>query len=75
MYKDPQLPGPPWGLNGVHWNLLSCGGDGIVNEQEGTGNPEGGEFVRTLYTHPQRSYDAGKGTDMLSVYARNHRNL
>ncbi|RDW90568.1 uncharacterized protein DSM5745_02343 [Aspergillus mulundensis] len=23
MYKDPALPGPPWGVNGVHWGLLA----------------------------------------------------
>lgn len=23
MYKDRKLPGPPWGLNGVHYDLLN----------------------------------------------------
>ncbi|OKL55595.1 hypothetical protein UA08_09135 [Talaromyces atroroseus] len=73
LYKDPALPGPPWGLQGVHWNLLVQGGDGIVST--GTA-PEianagqlSGAFKRVLFIEPVRSYDIGKGTDMLSVYA------
>lgn len=34
LYKDPKLPGPPWGLNGVYWNLLVQGGTGIVAEND-----------------------------------------
>lgn len=58
MYKDPKLPGPPWGVNGVHWELLA-GGDG--------GN---GMFTRRVYYKPERTYEVGKGTDMISVYER-----
>lgn len=76
MYKDPKLPGPPWGLKGVHWNLLAEGGDGLVTGEvgddgvEGDTASDGGDFRRILYVHPERSYEVGKGTDMLSVYAR-----
>ncbi|KAB8076804.1 S-adenosyl-L-methionine-dependent methyltransferase [Aspergillus leporis] len=27
LFKDPKLPGPPWGLRGVHWDLLAEGRD------------------------------------------------
>ncbi|KAL2843194.1 S-adenosyl-L-methionine-dependent methyltransferase [Aspergillus pseudodeflectus] len=58
MYKDPGLPGPPWGVNGVHWELLAGGDSGT------------GAFTRKLYVQPERTYEVGKGTDMISVYER-----
>lgn len=77
LYKDPSLPGPPWGLKGVHWNLLSQGSDGVVRgnvgedgKEEATKEYENGAFRRILYIKPARSYEAGKGTDMLSVNQR-----
>lgn len=73
MYKDPKLPGPPWGLNGVHWNLLSRGGDGLVTSDGDEAENEKlseGQFTRKLYIKPERTYEMGKGTDMLSVYVR-----
>ncbi|KAK9237826.1 S-adenosyl-L-methionine-dependent methyltransferase [Lipomyces kononenkoae] len=74
MYKDPALPGPPWGLKGVHWDLLSRGGNGIDNIGEVDKIEDlaqlKGNFVRTLYLNPPRSYPNGRGTDMLSVYSR-----
>ncbi|KAJ5480845.1 hypothetical protein N7539_006739 [Penicillium diatomitis] len=77
MYKDPKLPGPPWGLKGVHWNLLARGGDGIITQEVGGDGKEsgscdarGGHFQRILYIKPPRSYEVAKGTDMISVYAR-----
>lgn len=70
MYKDPKLPGPPWGLNGVHWDLLERGGDGLVTNGEGTGAEGQGLFSRILYVQPERTHEAGQGTDMLSVYRR-----
>lgn len=72
LYKDPKLPGPPWGLNGVYWNLLAEGGDGFVlNESDGGGKgQERGQFQRMLYVKPTRSYENGRGTDMLSVYIK-----
>ncbi|KAJ5090757.1 hypothetical protein N7532_009441 [Penicillium argentinense] len=76
LYKDPKLPGPPWGLKGVHWNLLSEGGDGIITNDVGDDGKEAhsirsdGNFCRVLYVRPERSYNAGKGTDMLSIYER-----
>lgn len=72
MYKDPKLPGPPWGLNGVHWNLLVEGGNGLISDG-GDGRGKGrdrGQFQRMLYVKPARSYDSGRGTDMLSVYIK-----
>lgn len=77
LYKDPKLPGPPWGLKGVHWNLLSQGGDGVVSGEVGdegkeknVSRSERGNFRRELYVKPARSYDVAKGTDMISVYSR-----
>jgi hypothetical protein len=77
LYKDPKLPGPPWGLKGVHWNLLAEGGDGIITEEVGDDGKERklasseiGDFRRVLYVKPARSYEVAKGTDMVSVYAR-----
>ncbi|KAL2013919.1 hypothetical protein VTN00DRAFT_1444 [Thermoascus crustaceus] len=75
MYKDPTLPGPPWGLKGVHWDLLARGGDGTANidmeaESKADDDKLGGQFERILYVKPPRSYESGKGTDMLSVYVR-----
>lgn len=77
LYKDPQVPGPPWGLKGVHWNLLSLGGQGQVSgEVDEYGKEKGenvaaeGDFRRVFYVKPGRSYEVSKGTDMLSVYLR-----
>ncbi|KAK4109173.1 S-adenosyl-L-methionine-dependent methyltransferase [Canariomyces notabilis] len=70
LYKDLTAPGPPWGLQGVHWNLLAEGGDGIVDQQTSTLATTGGQgsFKRILYIKPERSYEVGRGTDMLSVW-------
>lgn len=72
MYKDPKLPGPPWGVNGVHWDLLARGGEGLVTGDVGgaAGELPEGQFTRRVYIKPERTYEMGKGTDMLSVYAR-----
>ncbi|PLB48524.1 thiol methyltransferase [Aspergillus steynii IBT 23096] len=70
LWKDPKLPGPPWGLKGVHWNLLAQGGDGVVDGEEVEQSNEGGKFTRTLYVKPGRSYEQSRGTDMLSVYVK-----
>lgn len=73
MYKDSSLPGPPWGLKGVHWDLLARGGDGIANiAHEGEKDEEeaAGEFTRIVYVRPSESYEVAKGTDMLSVYVK-----
>ncbi|KAL3265158.1 hypothetical protein ABHI18_000063 [Aspergillus niger] len=55
LYKDPALLGPPWGLQGVYWDLLVRGGDGVPSSST---TPEVAEA------------DQLGGTDMLSVYAR-----
>lgn len=70
LYKDLKAPGPPWGLNGIHWNLLAEGGDGIIQD-ESMGKTEKleGRFERVIYLKPPRSYENGKGTDMFSVWA------
>lgn len=70
LYKGLTLPGPPWGLKGVYWNLLAVGGDGIIHEpgEEEEIGKEGGPFRRALYFKPPKSYDIGKGTDMMSVW-------
>ncbi|KAI0835160.1 S-adenosyl-L-methionine-dependent methyltransferase [Hypoxylon sp. FL0890] len=69
LYKELTAPGPPWGLKGVHWNLLAAGSDGIIDEESAseTGQLQG-RFERIAYFKPQRSYESGKGTDMFSVW-------
>src|SRR5256885_520641 len=68
LYKDLKGPGPPWGMKGVCWNLLAEGGDGIIgNGTEETG-ADPGPLQRLLYFKPLRSYESGKGTDMMSVW-------
>lgn len=73
LYKDPKLPGPPWGLKGVHWNLLAKGGNGLVLMDPVSATPdesasEEGLFERILYLQPERTFEIGQGTDMLSVW-------
>ncbi|KXG52039.1 Pyridoxal phosphate-dependent transferase, major region, subdomain 1 [Penicillium griseofulvum] len=46
LFKDPSLLGPPWPLQGVHWNLLSEGGDGILHPSNPNQQAEGGKFER-----------------------------
>lgn len=75
LYKDVEAIGPPWGLKGVYWNLLAKGGDGILkNESSGEGDDDtselNGKFTRVMYYKPTRSYESGKGTDMISVWRR-----
>lgn len=72
LYKNPTLTGPPWGLNGVYWNLLVEGGTGIVSE-DGVGAGNGlreGQFSRLLHIKPARSYEYGRGMDMLGIYVK-----
>jgi hypothetical protein len=68
MYKDVKAIGPPWGLNGVHWNVLAAGKDGIVDKVEEESGEGNGPFKRVLRFKPPRSYDAGRGADMISVW-------
>lgn len=76
LYKDPTFAGPPWGLKGVHWNVLSLGHSGVITGPVGEDGKEvdaedgGGDFRRVLYSKPGRSYEVAKGTDRLSVYER-----
>lgn len=75
MYKSLDAEGPPWGLNGVHWNLLTEGGDGRLHDSDETSGSEEvsegekmGLFERVLYLRPERTYEVGQRTDMLSVW-------
>jgi hypothetical protein len=73
-YKDLKLPGPPWGLReGIYWNLLVAGGDGVIDSEEAaeaaTQTNTGGAFRRLAYIQPERSHEISKGTDMLSIWA------
>lgn len=69
MYKDPVIQGPPWGLNGSHWDLLTLGNDGILhNRNEPKSDEHNGKFKRIAYIKPERTYEVGQGTDMLSIY-------
>lgn len=73
LFKDPGAIGPPWPLQGVHWDLLVEGGDGIVypsTTPEKVPRVGGGGFERLRYIKPERSYESGRGTDMLSVYVK-----
>lgn len=70
MWKPLNEPGPPWGLNGVHANLLSDGADGLVNECGeliGTGNGRG-NLERILYWSPPESFEQSRGQDKISVW-------
>lgn len=69
LYKHLGAPGPPWGLRGVHWNILAQGEDGMVDESSKKVVSANGQFHRVLYFKPPRSYENGRGTDMLSVWA------
>lgn len=68
LYKDLKDVGPPWGLRGVYWNILAQGGDGLIKELGEETESSHGMFKRVLYLKPPRSYETGKGTDMLSVW-------
>ncbi|KAH6635909.1 S-adenosyl-L-methionine-dependent methyltransferase [Chaetomium tenue] len=69
LYKDLKADGPPWGLQGVHWNLLAEGGDGRIDGSAAATDGGRGPFTRVAYIKPPRSYEMGRGTDMLSVWA------
>lgn len=73
LFKDPDALGPPWPLQGVYWDLLAMGGDGLraAKQQECCVVTEGrqeGHLERVLYESLEKSYEQGRGTDMLSVW-------
>ncbi|KAI2629222.1 S-adenosyl-L-methionine-dependent methyltransferase [Hypomontagnella submonticulosa] len=69
LYKDLKAPGPPWGLKGVHSNILAEGGNGIINEEsEGKTGQLQGRFERVAYFKPPRTHEVGMGTDMMSIW-------
>lgn len=68
MYKDLKAVGPPWGLNGVHWNVLAEGKDGIIQDPGKETDAPNGPFKRVTYFMPPRTYEKGQGTDMFSVW-------
>lgn len=71
LWKDNKIPGPPWGMSGVYWNLLAQGGDGVVDSGSEDGQGSGdGKFERVQYLKPPESYEQGRSTDMLSVWKR-----
>ncbi|KAF2279102.1 S-adenosyl-L-methionine-dependent methyltransferase [Westerdykella ornata] len=73
LWKDLKAEGPPWGLKDVYWDLLACGGDGLVQDdgkEREPRNTENVQFVRELYLKPARSYKQGRGEDMLSVWRK-----
>ena len=70
MWKPLKAQGPPWGLNGVHWNILADGYDGVPDEaghlREGS---EGdGAFIRIIHWKPPVSFEQSRGEDMISVW-------
>ncbi|KIX07121.1 uncharacterized protein Z518_05098 [Rhinocladiella mackenziei CBS 650.93] len=71
LYKDLDFVGPPWGLKDVYWNLLAEGGTGILRNSDSTGEEKStqqGPCKRLLYFKPERSYEQGRGTDMISAW-------
>lgn len=69
LYKDLRDIGPPWGLAGVYWNILAQGGTGLISEPGEESGAHAGRFKRVLYFKPPRSYENGRGTDMVSVWS------
>jgi hypothetical protein len=70
MWKPLTAPGPPWGLNGVHWNVLAEGGTGVVNDAGSLSKPSGeaGACERVVYWKPPMSFEQSRGEDMISVW-------
>lgn len=71
MWKPLTAPGPPWGLNGVHWNILVAGGTGVVDGAGGfttTLDGKPGAFDRLVYWKPPQSFEQSRGEDMISVW-------
>jgi hypothetical protein len=69
LFKDLAAQGPPWGLKGVHWDLLTLGNDGILHTRtEPTSEEEKGKFRRVVYLKPERSNEMSQGTDLVSIY-------
>lgn len=70
MWKPLKAQGPPWGLNGVHWNILAEGSDGIVDEtgRLQSSSDDTGLFERTVYWKPPVSFEQSRGEDMISVW-------
>ncbi|KAL1873318.1 hypothetical protein Plec18167_006367 [Paecilomyces lecythidis] len=75
LYKDLKAQGPPWGLRGVHWNLLAVSGDGILDDPGEEMEDAQGSFERISYFRPARSYESGRGTDMMSVWRMRSRHI
>lgn len=70
MWKPLTAPGPPWGLNGVHWTILAEGGTGVVDDAGVPSKPNGevGAFERVIYWKPPVSFEQSRGEDMISVW-------
>jgi len=51
MWKPLTAQGPPWGLNGVHWNILAEGGTGVADDARSLNklNGEAGAYERVAY--------------------------
>ncbi|KAF1935895.1 S-adenosyl-L-methionine-dependent methyltransferase, partial [Clathrospora elynae] len=70
MWKPLKAKGPPWGLKGVHWNILFDGGDGLEEKLEIIiWNAKGqGAFERVVYWKPPESFEQSRGEDMISIW-------
>ncbi|KAJ9485146.1 hypothetical protein VN97_g8224 [Penicillium thymicola] len=56
LFKELSHPGPPWPLQGVHWDLLAEGGDGILySPKPAQQQVRTGSFERKWYIKPERS--------------------
>ncbi|KAL0930609.1 thiopurine s-methyltransferase family protein [Colletotrichum truncatum] len=70
LQKALDAPGPPWGLQGVYWDLLAEGGNGVLTNDEPKIKDKDRLFQRVAYFRPERSHSFDKGTDMMSVWTR-----
>ncbi|KAI1523245.1 thiol methyltransferase [Pyrenophora tritici-repentis] len=70
MWKPLKAQGPPWGLKGVHWNLLADGADGLFDKSGNliANGQEQGVFERVVYWKPPESFEQSRGEDMISVW-------
>lgn len=70
MWKPLTAQGPPWGLNGVHWNILAEGGTGVVDDAGSLSKPNGeaGACERVAYWKPPTSFEQSRKEDMISIW-------
>ncbi|KAF1933704.1 uncharacterized protein M421DRAFT_416053 [Didymella exigua CBS 183.55] len=70
LWKPLAAPGPPWGLSGVHRDILTEGGTWVVDDAGSLSilDSDIGAFERVAYWKPPISFEQGRGEDMISVW-------